>query len=73
MNLIRELENVEKDYAKARMDLVKRWANYVKTHSDKVWSKQHNKLINSYLKNVKQLPPEQYLAMKGEICTRKSN
>ncbi len=32
-----------------RMEFVKFWANYVKTHKDKVWSKQQNIIINSQI------------------------
>ena len=34
-----------------RMNFVKFWAEYIKTHSDKEWSKQQNILINSQIKN----------------------
>jgi len=30
-----------------RMNFVKFWANYVKTHSDEDWSEQQNVLIDS--------------------------
>lgn len=42
------------------------WANFVKTHSDKEWSRQQNVLINSVLKTAKQLSREEYLELKGE-------
>jgi len=32
-----------------RINFVKFWANYVKTHSDKKWSRQQNVLINSLI------------------------
>lgn len=40
-----------------RMNFIKFWAEYIKTHSDKEWSMQQNKLINSQLKSVKQMKP----------------
>lgn len=55
-----------------RMWFVKYWANYVRTHSDKEWSKQQNILINSMIENAKhlKLSAEQYLKIKGEKCYR---
>jgi len=32
-----------------RLNFVKFWANYVKTHSDEEWSKQQNILIDSQI------------------------
>ena len=58
-----------KDNKEERMNFVKYWANYVKTHSDKEWSRQQNVLINSLMQNAKnsKLTKEQYLRIKGEI------
>ena len=52
-----------------RMWFVEYWANYVKTHPDKVWSKQQNILINSLFENAKnsRLTKEEYLKIKGEL------
>ncbi len=33
-----------------RINFVKYWANYVKTHPDKEWSRQQNIVINSQIK-----------------------
>ena len=48
---------------KERMDFVEKWANYVKTHSDKEWSRQQNVIINSALKGTN-ISKEIYLKMK---------
>ena len=55
-----------------RMWFVEYWANYVKTHPDKVWSKQQKILIDSQIKNARhyKLTPKQYLEIKGEKCFR---
>lgn len=55
-----------------RLNFVKYWANYVRTHSDKEWSKQQNILIDSMIENARhlKLSPEQYLKIKGEKCYR---
>ena len=34
-----------------RLNFVKFWAEYVRTHSDEEWSRQQNILINSQIKN----------------------
>ena len=48
-----------------RMHFVKKWAQYVKTHSDKDWSRQQNVIINSGLQSAS-MTKEQFLKMKGE-------
>ena len=62
-------EEFRKQNNKDRMWFVEYWANYVKTHSDKEWSRQQNILINSLMKNAKnsKLTPKQYLKIKGEM------
>jgi len=62
-NEFRKLNNAD------RMWFVKYWANYVKTHPDKVWSKQQNILINSGIQSAKhcKLSPKDYLKIKGEL------
>ena len=52
-----------------RMWFVEYWANYVRTHPDKEWSRQQNILINSLMQNAKnsKLTKEQYLRIKGKI------
>ncbi|MBI4010168.1 MAG: hypothetical protein HY361_03195 [Candidatus Aenigmarchaeota archaeon] len=61
-----------KNNKEERMNFVKYWANYVKTHSDREWSRQQNVLINSLMKNAKnsKMTPRQYLKIKGEVCLR---
>lgn len=34
-----------------RINFVKYWANYVKTHRDEEWSRQQNIIINAQFKN----------------------
>jgi hypothetical protein len=55
------LEENEKD----RKNFVHKWAEYVRTHSDKDWSKQQNVIINSALKSAN-MTREQFFKMKGE-------
>ena len=46
-----------------RMEFVNTWAEYVRTHDDKDWSKQQNVIINSCLQTAS-LTKEQLLKMK---------
>lgn len=58
-----------KDNRKERLNFVKYWAEYIRTHPDKVWSKQQNILINSQIQSAKysKLTPKEYLKIKGEL------
>ena len=58
-----------KNNKEARLNFVKYWADYVRTHSDKEWSRQQNILINSIMKNAKnsKLTAKEYLKIKGEL------
>jgi hypothetical protein len=37
-----------------RKEFIKFWANYVKTHKDKEWSRQQKKLIDSQIKSARE-------------------
>jgi hypothetical protein len=37
---------------KERMEFVKTWAVYVRTHSDRDWSRQQKVVVDSQLKNL---------------------
>jgi len=37
-----------------RKEFIRFWANYVKTHKDKEWSKQQKKLIDSQIKSARE-------------------
>ncbi|MEK6917700.1 MAG: hypothetical protein AABW51_02020 [Nanoarchaeota archaeon] len=41
-------EEVERNF-KERLEFIKFWANYVKTHNDEDWSEQQNIIINSQI------------------------
>jgi len=49
-----------------RMKFVDLWADYVRSHDDKDWSRQQNVIINSSLRSAN-MTKEAYLKMKGEI------
>jgi hypothetical protein len=50
-----ELEKFKKRNAEERLKFIEFWANYIKTHSDKEWSEQQNKLIDSQIKMAQRL------------------
>jgi len=58
----------KRDNKEDRINFVEYWAEYVKTHPDKEWSRQQNRLIDSQIQNTKQikLNREDYLKMKKE-------
>ncbi len=55
------------DNDQSRMDFIDYWAEYVKTHPDKEWSRQQNILINSVLKTAHQMTRQEYIESKEEI------
>lgn len=52
---LEELKKFKEQNAKERLEFIKFWAEYIKTHSDKEWSRQQNKLINSQLRTARQI------------------
>ncbi|OGM03209.1 hypothetical protein A3K72_00345 [Candidatus Woesearchaeota archaeon RBG_13_36_6] len=51
-----------------RMNFVKYWADYVRTHPDDLWSKQQNVLIDSQISGARRFKhsPKKYLKIKNE-------
>jgi hypothetical protein len=47
---LEELKRFKEQNAKERLKFIDFWVNYIKTHSDKEWSKQQNALIDSQIK-----------------------
>jgi hypothetical protein len=58
------------DNQKERILFIKKWADFVNTHSDKEWSRQQNKIINSCIRSSN-MTKEQFLQMKGELRNKK--
>jgi len=52
-----------KENQKERYRFIDQWAEYVRTHDDKDWSRQQNIIINSCLRTAS-MTKEEYLAMK---------
>ena len=44
---LEELNKERERNFKERLEFIKRWAEYIKSHDDKDWSKQQNIVINS--------------------------
>jgi hypothetical protein len=57
------LSKAEKE---ARLKFVRQWADYMKSHTNKVWSRQQTMLIDSMLKGADQ-SKEHYLKRKAVI------
>ena len=64
MKFLKVAESNQED----RMNFVIFWANFVRSHDDKVWGEQHKRFINSMMQNAKYFPltVERYLKLKGE-------
>lgn len=52
---LEKLKESKRENFRERLEFVEFWAEYIRTHSDKKWSKQQNLLINSQIGNVKAL------------------
>lgn len=48
INMKEVQEDIERNF-KERLEFIKFWANYVKTHRDEEWSEQQNILIDSQM------------------------
>lgn len=47
-----EFEGDQRRNIEQRRAMIKRWAEYVRTHDDGEWSRQQNRLINSQLQSA---------------------
>jgi hypothetical protein len=47
---LEELKEFKRKNMEERLKFIDYWANYVKTHPDKVWSKQQNVVIDSQIR-----------------------
>jgi hypothetical protein len=62
---------LNKEEKAERLKFVRFWANYIKTHPNKVWSKQQATLINSVMKTSNK-DPELYLKIKSIVARYKA-
>jgi hypothetical protein len=47
-----EFEDGHRRNTEQRREMIKRWAEYVRTHDDREWSRQQNRLIDSQLQSA---------------------
>ena len=52
---LEEFERSQRQNVEERRAFIKRWAEYVRTHNDKEWSRQQNKLIDSQLQTANEM------------------
>jgi len=45
-----ELKKFKEQNAKERLEFIEFWARYIRTHSDKEWSKEQDRVINSQIR-----------------------
>mgnify|MGYP000712769194 CR=1 FL=1 len=50
-----EFEDEQRRNTEQRRAMIKRWAEYVRTHDDEDWSRQQNRLIDSQLQSANDL------------------
>ena len=50
---LEELKEEKRKNFKERIWFIKYWVNYIKTHSDKEWSKHQKKLIDAQFQKAK--------------------
>ncbi len=51
LNKIRKARTQEEKNFIERLEFIKFWANYIKTHPDEEWSRQQNLIINSQIES----------------------
>ncbi len=50
-----EFEDDQRRNTEQRRAMIKRWAEYVRTHDDEEWSRQQNRLIDSQLQSANEM------------------
>lgn len=55
MNKIRNAKTEKEKNFIERLEFIKFWAEYIKTHSDENWSRQQNMLIDSQIESTNSL------------------
>lgn len=48
-------EKAQRQNREQRRAMIKRWAEYVRTHDDAEWSRQQNRLIDSQLQSANEM------------------
>jgi len=51
----KQFEDDQRRNTEQRREMIKRWAEYVRTHNDSEWSRQQNRLIDSQLQSANEM------------------
>jgi len=51
----KQFEDDQRRNTEQRCEMIKRWAEYVRTHDDSEWSRQQNRLIDSQLQSANEM------------------
>lgn len=71
-----QFEDAQRRNAAQRRAMIKRWAEYVRSHDDKEWSRQQNQLIDSQLQSANELAaagetdPVRFTAIRDRLRDR---
>ena len=71
-----EFEDDQRRNTERRRAMIKRWAEYVRTHDDREWSRQQNRLIDSQLQSANEMAaagdtdPVRFAAAKDRLRDR---
>lgn len=71
-----EFEDDHRRNTEQRRVMIKRWAEYVRTHDDEEWSRQQNRLIDSQLQSANDMAaagetdPVRFIAAQDRLRDR---
>lgn len=71
-----EFEDDHRRNTEQRQAMIKRWAEYVRTHDDSDWSRQQNRLIDSQLQSANDMAaagdtdPVRFMATRDRLRDR---
>lgn len=72
----KQFEDDQRRNTERRRAMIKRWAEYVRTHHDKEWSRQQNRLINPQLQSANEMAevgetdPVRFVAARDRLRDR---
>ena len=71
-----ECEDTHRRNTEQQRAMIKRWAEYVRSHDDEEWSRQQNRLIDSQLQSANELAaagetdPVRFTAVRDQLRDR---
>jgi len=70
----KEFEDEHRRNTEQRRSMIKQWAEYVRTHDDREWSRQQNRLIDSQLQSANEMAadtdPVRFAAARDRLRDR---